>query len=279
MSTHLSVNQKIQIIEEWILNEKSTVRTQRALQTKYGFRPDNHTIINITTNFTTYGSVLAPRPGGSRTVRTPETIFQVQNLMSEAEEQEESLSLRRASMQLNLPTSTVNLILKQDLNFHPYHPILIHYLSEDDPDRRMQFCETFMAIYQGDNEFIDKIIWSDESLFTVSGHVNRHNCVYWSFENPSVVLEEDKLGEKVMVWAGIWSNGRVGPFFIDGSVNSNTYIEMLETQFWPLVSDEVQQQQLWFQQDGAPAHYSNSVRQWLDNHFPNRWIGRRGEVE
>ena len=36
---------------------------------------------------------------------------------------------------------------------------------------------------------------------------------------------------------------------------------------------------LYFQQDGAPAHYVVSVRKWLDEHFPDRWIGRRGFVE
>ncbi len=34
-----------------------------------------------------------------------------------------------------------------------------------------------------------------------------------------------------------------------------------------------------FQQDGAPAHYSLQVRGWLDQKFPNRWIGRRGPIE
>jgi hypothetical protein len=29
-----------------------------------------------------------------------------------------------------------------------------------------------------------------------------------------------------------------------------------------------------FQQDGAPAHFAVDVRQYLDYHFPNRWIGK-----
>ena len=33
-----------------------------------------------------------------------------------------------------------------------------------------------------------------------------------------------------------------------------------------------------FQQDGAPAHFSTDVRQYLDNHFPNRWIVRGGPI-
>ncbi|OXU30556.1 hypothetical protein TSAR_016220 [Trichomalopsis sarcophagae] len=33
---------------------------------------------------------------------------------------------------------------------------------------------------------------------------------------------------------------------------------------------------LWYQQDGAPAHYARDVRTFLNQRFPNRWIGRAG---
>jgi len=33
-------------------------------------------------------------------------------------------------------------------------------------------------------------------------------------------------------------------------------------------------QKFWFQQDGAPAHYSQDVRIFLDKQYPNYWIGR-----
>ena len=38
-------------------------------------------------------------------------------------------------------------------------------------------------------------------------------------------------------------------------------------------------QRLWFQQDGAPAHFVLDVREYLNNVFPNRWIGRGGPVQ
>ena len=36
---------------------------------------------------------------------------------------------------------------------------------------------------------------------------------------------------------------------------------------------------IWFQQDGAPAHLHRNARQYMNNAFPNRWIGRNGPVE
>ena len=38
-------------------------------------------------------------------------------------------------------------------------------------------------------------------------------------------------------------------------------------------------QRLWFQHGGAPAHFALNVREYLNNVFPNRWIGRGGPVQ
>jgi len=34
----------------------------------------------------------------------------------------------------------------------------------------------------------------------------------------------------------------------------------------------------YYQQDGAPPHWATSVRKFLDQHFPGRWIGRNGPI-
>ncbi|GFX96423.1 uncharacterized protein TNCV_2055401 [Trichonephila clavipes] len=35
---------------------------------------------------------------------------------------------------------------------------------------------------------------------------------------------------------------------------------------------------MWFQHDGASAHFSANVRSALDTAYPGRWIGRGGKV-
>ena len=35
---------------------------------------------------------------------------------------------------------------------------------------------------------------------------------------------------------------------------------------------------MWFQQDGASAHFGVEMLHYLDLQFPNRWIGRNGPV-
>ena len=35
----------------------------------------------------------------------------------------------------------------------------------------------------------------------------------------------------------------------------------------------------YFQQDGAPPHYSRGIREYLDEKFSSAWIGRRGPID
>ena len=114
----------------------------------------------------------------------------------------------------------------------PYRPALLHGLLEDDPDRRLQFCETLNDFsLNEDPEILNKIIWSDEATFKLSGHINRHNCVYWSHENPHLVLEKQNKQPGVTVWGAISTRGVIGPVFFDGTVNGENYLKCLETFF------------------------------------------------
>ena len=70
-----------------------------------------------------------------------------------------------------------------------------------------------------------------------------------------------------MVWAGISSNRRVGPFFFEGRVTGNSYLEMLQEKMMPVISEWEEFNNLIFQQDGAPSHYALSVREYLNNEF------------
>ena len=58
-----------------------------------------------------------------------------------------------------------------------YIPRLLHAINDDDPDRRMQFCEWFQQMVNEDEEFVTKFVWSEEAQFKLHGTVNRHNYV------------------------------------------------------------------------------------------------------
>lgn len=167
--------------------------------------------------------------------------------------------------------------------FHPYGMKLTQELQEADFGKRLDFCESMENSIRDPN-FLKNVCFSDESTFHLNGYVNRHNCRYWCEANPNEYREaHTQRPQKINVWAGILGNEIIGPFFVDGNLDGSKYIIMLHNEIVPAMYASALRQNIpwadvYFQQDGAPAHYARLVRQYLDIVFPNRWIGRLGPM-
>ena len=75
-----------------------------------------------------------------------------------------------------------------------------------------------------------------------------------------------------MIWGAMNSKHLFGPYLFDRPVNHLNYLAMLENWCLPqLQSLEIKSNE-WFQQDG-PAHFAVTVREYLNEVFPNCWIG------
>ncbi|CAF5022496.1 unnamed protein product [Rotaria sp. Silwood1] len=204
--------------------------------------PTRQAIHKLVKKFDDTGSVEdSPRSGRPTTVRIEENM----QLVSETFAQNPQMSQRRASLELGVSRRSLQRLM-QDLNLKPYKPKLLQALNEDDPDRRLEFCEWILNSTQEDPTLLYRILWTDEATFQRNGRVNRHNCVYWSDTNPHFIIEQELNVPQAIVWGGIWSNCVVGPLFL--------------------------------KQDGAPPHYGQIVRDYLDDILVD-WIGRRVTVE
>ena len=53
---------------------------------------------------------------------------------------------------------------------------------------------------------------------------------------------------------------------------------MLEKWFIPQLQSLGIKSNVWFQEDGAPAHFALTVREYLHEAFPSRWIGCRTAI-
>jgi len=95
----------------------------------------------------------------------------------------------------------------QHLGLKMYRPRLLHGLLQDDPDRRLQFCEVIVNDKRHGSGIVDKIMWSDEAHFKLSGAVNWHNSVYYSTKNPHVTIGGQLNQPGITVWAGLTCKG------------------------------------------------------------------------
>ena len=84
---------------------------------------------------------------------------------------------------------------------------------------------------------------------------------------------------KVTVWCGMTSDSIVGPFTLRDTLNAERYHTMLQDEIWPVISTWENTKDLIFTQDGVPLHFAIVVREWLNAHFPGRWMSRRGSHE
>lgn len=75
----------------------------------------------------------------------------------------------------------------------------------------------------------------------------------------------------------------IGPFFIEGNLNGELYLDMLQNLIVPAMrqaaaAQNMQWNEVIFQQDGASAHFKREVTDYLNLTFPDRWIGRNGPI-
>ncbi|EZA51141.1 hypothetical protein X777_10433 [Ooceraea biroi] len=167
-------------------------------------------------------------------------------------------------------------------HFHPYKIRLTQELHANDELRRLRYCRWFLDVSEENYYFSKYILFSDECTFQNNGNVNRHNSHYWVTENPHWMQQaHTQVRWSVNVWAGILGDNIIGPYFIDGNVNGNEYRRFLNNELVALL-DNVPlklRMNMWFQQDGHPAHTAKATRELLNEKFGNRWIGLHGPRE
>lgn len=282
---HLTETQRIEILIMIGCGDK--VRSQNEVVQLFNEKyPDSSvnqsTISRILNKFTDTGSVQNIKGRGRQKIGEDTQL----DVMLDVTENPQS-SVRNLARHHGISHSTVWRLLRKE-KFHPYKIKLLHELNEDDPDRRLNFCETMMERLNRNPDLLRNILFSDESTFHLNGEVNRHNCRYWAQENPHWMREHrTQHPQKVNVWAGIIRDRVVGPYFFEGNLTGEMYLDFLRFELIPALAalfpndedPDVPHPSIWFQQDGAPPHYALPVREFLDQTFTDQWIGRRGFVE
>lgn len=216
----------------------------------------------------------AERVGRPRVIMTQ----QLEEAILQAVEDDPSTSTRRLSLQFNISHQSVWRVLHVNL-LYPYHIQRVQALLPRDFPARLEFCRWFLRKNAQNPNFTSKVLFTDEASFSREGITNFHNNHSWDYENPHAIGESGFQQQlSVNVWAGIVGDHLIGPHFLPPRLNGDTYRQFLEETL-PGLLEEVPlatRNTMWFMHDGAPAHFSIVARNYLNNTFPQKWIGRGG---
>ncbi|KAJ8948033.1 hypothetical protein NQ318_003366 [Aromia moschata] len=86
-------------------------------------------------------------------------------------------SSRQTASALNINHSSILRVLTENQT-HPYKLVPTNELAVDDFDRRILFCEQMMQMIDDNTLQIENVLFSDESTFTLHGHVCSN--MYWN---------------------------------------------------------------------------------------------------
>jgi hypothetical protein len=154
---------------------------------------------------------------------------------------------------------------------------LLHVVNEDKPDWRVQFCEWFQHMVHEDEEFLSKIVWSDEATFKLNGTVTLCSIL----GSRKSTHSHGQGGQFTRTYRLVW-------FVIQGF---NWTVLFWRNSYWPCVPQHVwdihftcHSTRLWewailLSARCHTPHYHRDVRSYVNETLPGQWIWWRGSVE
>lgn len=123
------------------------------------------------------------------------------------------------------------------------------------------------------------LLFFNEANFDNRCEINRHNCLYWSRENPHRAIPF-LYRWSFNVWYGIVNGYIIGPYFYNGTLTETIHDNFIKNELPALLGhvDLATRAYMWFQHVTL-NHNASRVCDGLKAMFPGRWIGRRGRVE
>ena len=171
-------------------------------------------------------------------------------------------------------SSTLHRAMTSDLGYKAWKATKVQFLS-DNHVNRVECCRQILAKYDN-NVRRDRLFFSDECALYCEGRGQVTGLCFWSKQNPHFYKQIRQHPPKVMVWAAVSGRHLIGPFFLTGGINQDTYIRMLREEFVPALQVRGILQSAHFQQDGAPAHTAFATREFLNATFQDRCVGKYG---
>ena len=190
--------------------------------------PTKVTVLSNYQKYHLFGTSCNRNKGNSglrRTTRTDENVQRVREIL----ETDPIVSARRNPS--GLPKTCFNEITRLDLCWHLYMIQVNHQLLPGDFQRRIDFCTWFL---ERPEVFLRFLAIGDETAFQMNGIVTTRNVrCYAPKHHPPLehAFSKSMSREKLSVWIGLCGNGElIGPFFFEGNLNGEAYLQMLNDQ-------------------------------------------------
>ncbi|XP_019886946.2 uncharacterized protein LOC109610920 [Ooceraea biroi] len=210
------------------------------------------------------------RQAREKSTRTPEIIRRAQDMILE----DPGTSLRKLASVLGVSETIVRRISKEDLKYTSYVLKIRQMLSEAAKLKRFARCNLLLCSLK--HEAAGRIrFFSDEKIFTVDAKVNRRND-RWLAHNPEdiPVVGKTKFPANIHVLSVVSSEGDIMPphfFQKRETVTKEVYLKVLRTVVKPWMETVASGRPYIFQQDGAPAHTSHLIQNWLSDNVDMFW--------
>lgn len=242
-------------------------------QDRFGKSPNEKTIRRFIQKLEAEGSLQDLNEGRSGRVVTQRTLVNIRRVANHFENNPR-MSIRRSALILNMSPATLQRILRVDLNLFAYKHQTRLPLSDLARAKRLEFGVHFL---EGLLPHLGNMWFTDESIFTLTGHLNKQNNRVWSGKgnNPHAAVDRVRFPQKVMIWAAMSTNGiRIVPIR-ENIVTSASYIALLQQHFIPLLHQRGLIEQAWIQQDGARPHTAIASLRFLMEHFQDRIVSHK----
>ena len=174
---------------------------------------------------------------GQKILPKPENAFVLE--LSEIRE-----SMRKIARETGINRESARLIAKNELGLRPYKLQKVQLFADKMKVTRLKRCRALMRRVAGQKW--EKILFTDEKLFTVEASHNHQNDRIWSANSPgsSAIISHSQHPQSVMVWGGICASGKTPLIFVAEGVkiNAETYQrDILESVVLPWPSDILRQ--------------------------------------
>lgn len=222
------------------------------------FLCSRQTIHNLSTRYNTTGSVRdRPRPGQRRvTSQRDDRNIRLTHL------RDRFLPATVTARRLGVTAQTIRNRLRQShLTIRARRPYTGQILTARHRAARLVWARRHLHWTRND---WNNVIFSDESRFTVS-HADGRMRVYRRKNERFAhccIRERDRFGGgSVMVWGGILGNAKTDLVIVQGNLNAQRYIDLLNTNLLPFLRNHGQG--ITFQHDNARPHTARITTQFL----------------